>query len=306
MSTTWKVQVPTYDQLTLPLLHLAADGRVHTLQQAADALAEQLALNEAQRTERVPSGRRTRYMDRLAWAKSYLTQAGLLARAGPGRFHITPQGLDVLAQRPPLINRRYLMRFPAFRAAQARRIPPPDAFDGPLTPHEVMQAAHLGMQQDLADGLIDAVLDAPPDFFERLVIDLLVAMGYGGSQARAARALGRSGDGGIDGIIQEDALGLDAIYVQAKRWAPERAVGRPEIQGFVGSLIGAGGKKGVFITTSRFTREALTYAEGVTETKVILIDGAHLTQLMMEHGVGVKTEQVYVVQAIDPDYFDAD
>ncbi|MFW5691253.1 MAG: restriction endonuclease [Chloroflexota bacterium] len=308
MSTRWTVQVPTYEQLTLPLLQLAADGAEHTLRDAAEAIAAQMGLSARQQDELLPSGRRTRFYDRLAWAKNYLVHAGLLARTGWGRFRITRRGLAVLELEPVVINRRYLMQFPEFRAWQVRAVPPVDldAVNTGMTPHELMQVAHLGLQQDLADELLDIVLGASPAFFERLVIDLLLAMGYGGSRRNAARALGQRGDGGIDGVIHEDKLGLDTIYVQAKRWARDRAVGRPDVQGFVGSLIGAGGKKGVFITTSRFTREALGYAEGVTETKVILIDGARLAGLMMEHGVGVVAEQTYVVQTVDRDYFDID
>lgn len=311
MSTTWKTQVPTYDQLTLPLLQLAADGRVHTLRSAGDAIADTLNLTESQRGDLLPSGRRTRFADRLTWAKTYLVQAGLLKRVGWGQFQITQQGLDVLKRRPSVVNRSFLNQFPAFRAAQMRSAPQVTAdeltaFDGDLTPHEVMEAAYLGIQQDLANDLLDIILAESPEFFERLVIDLLLAMGYGGSRKDAAQALGRSGDGGIDGLIREDRLGLDMIYVQAKRWARDKAVGRPDVQGFVGSLIGEGGKKGVFITTSRFTSGAMAYADGVTETKVILIDGARLTQLMLEHGVGVVTEKVYSVQMIDMAYFKDD
>ena len=307
--SSWKVQVPTYDQLTLPLLQMAMDGRVHTLREAAEVITAQMGLTDAQRAELLPSGKRTRFDDRLNWAKTYLTQAGLLVRVGWGKFRITALGLEVLADAPAVINRRYLMQFPAFRAAQTRpptNDPAPYADDLPdatMTPNDLMQAAHAGLQQDLADDLLEIVLQASPAFFEHLVIDLLLAMGYGGSHADAAQALGQSGDGGIDGLIQEDKLGLDTIYVQAKRWAVDRPVGRPDIQGFVGSLMGMGGKKGVFMTTSRFTQAALDYAAGITETKVILIDGARLTHLMMEHGVGVVTEKVYVVQMVDRDYF---
>ncbi len=305
MTGVWTIQVPTVDQLTLPLLQVAGDGAVHTLREAATIITGQMGLTDAQRAEMLPSGKRTRFDDRLRWAKTYLTQAGLLRRVGWGKFQITPAGLDVLAGSPPVINRRFLMTFPAFRAANSRAAPPlaGDRFAQEMTPHDLLQAAHLGLQQDLADDLLEVVLSASASFFERLVIDLLLAMGYGGSRKRAARAIGQSGDGGIDGVIQEDKLGLDVIYVQAKRWDRDRPVGRPEVQAFVGSLIGVGGKKGVFITTSRFTAGAIDYAAGVTETKVILIDGAHLTALMMEHGVGVVTEKTYIVQMVDRDYF---
>jgi restriction system protein len=304
MTTRWKAHIPTYDQLMLPLLQLAADGNVHTLRDSVDALADSMQLTADQRDSLLPSGKRTRLEDRLNWAKTYLIQAGLLRRMGWGKFQITRRGLEVLAQNPPLINRRYLMQFSEFRLVnQSSSLPDSETvLTTQMTPQDLIQMAYLGIQQDLADDLMSEIMRASPAFFERLVIDLLLAMGYGGSRKNAAQALGRSGDGGIDGIIRQDKLGLDAIYVQAKRW--ENPVGRPDIQGFVGSLIGAGGKKGVFITTSRFTQAAITYAESITETKIILIDGAQLTQLMMEYGVGIVAERVYTIGTIDRDYFD--
>lgn len=305
MTTRWKPHVPTYDQLTLPLLQLTANGEIHTLRDAVRHIAQTMQLTEEQRAELLPSGKRTRLEDRLNWAKTYLVQAGLLRRMGWGKFQITRRGLDVLAQNPPLINRRYLMQFPEFRVMNEPTVTSThggDWLSADMTPQDLIQMAYLGIQQDLADDLMDEIMRASPAFFERLVIDLLLAMGYGGTRRNAAQALGRSGDGGIDGIIRQDKLGLDAIYVQAKRW--EKPIGRPEIQGFVGSLIGAGGKKGVFITTSRFTQAATSYADAVTETKIILIDGVQLTQLMMEYSVGVVAERVYTLGTIDRDYFD--
>lgn len=306
MNIRWQAAPPSYDALTLPLLEAASDGQVTTLAQCAPLVVARLGLDSGT-GERLAAG--PSFLERLRWAKTYLTQAGLLRRVGWGKFVITPQGLEVLRDPPAVINRRYLMRFPVFREAQSRStLPASERLEQlaaeTMTPQDVMELAHLSLQQDLAADLMRAVLAASPGFFERLVIDLLLAMGYGGSRQDAAQALGQTGDGGLDGLIREDALGLDVIYVQAKRWHPDHAVGRPDLQAFVGSLIGAGGKKGVFITTSRFTKGAVSYANSVTETRVILIDGARLAALMMQHGVGVTVERVYRVQTLDADYFD--
>jgi restriction system protein len=307
LAMMWKVQVPTFDQLTLPLLQLVGDGAVHALRDVIDELADHLELTDDQRNELLPSGRKTRFEDRASWAATYLKKAGLLESAGWGKVCITQRGVDVLRSGPTHINRRFLMQFPEFRTFINGKHDTPEAVDYgyiDMTPHDLMQTAYLGIRQDLADDLLDIVLSGSPAFFERLVVDVLLAMGYGSSHASASRTVGRSGDGGIDGYIQEDKLGLDTIYIQAKRWTPDRPVGRPEIQAFVGSLIGVKGKKGVFITTSRFTQEAVEYTAGVSEVKVILMDGAELTRLMMEHEVGVVTERHYVVQMVDHNYFD--
>ncbi|GAB4327784.1 MAG: restriction endonuclease [Phototrophicales bacterium] len=296
---TWKRQPPTYDQLTLPLLQYIADGKIHTLKEVTHALAHELGLDL----------RTPKFVERISWAKTYLKQAGLLQSLGWGKFRITQRGIDVLKTQPTHINRRFLMQFPEFVAYQQQSRPPqtpPDLIGMDFTPQELMDMAYEGLRQDLADDLLDIVLEASPAFFERLVIDLLLAMGYGGSRRSAGKALGQSGDGGLDGFVQEDKLGLSKIYVQAKRWGRDKPVGRPEIQGFVGSLLGAGGKKGVFMTTSRFTQGAIDYAASITEVSVILIDGVQLTQLMIEHGVGVIPEKQYIIHAIDRDYFEVD
>jgi restriction system protein len=301
---TWKAQVPTYDQLTLPLLQLTADGKVHMMQDAIIKIADSIGLTEDQRNEGAISGKRSRFEERLSWAKTYLMQAGLLRRVGWGEFQITQSGINVLQEKPSVINRRYLMQFPSFRHIYQAQMPASieTSWAMEIDPQELMQLAYIGLQVDLANDLIDIIMQCSPNFFERLVIDLLLAMGYGDSHKSTAKAIGRSGDGGIDGIIHQDRLGLETIYIQAKRW--EKSVGRPEIQAFVGSLIGVGGKKGIFITTSRFTHAAISYAEDVTETKIILIDGTQLTHLMMEYEIGVNVERVYTIGAVDRDYFD--
>jgi restriction system protein len=310
----WKVQVPPYDALTLPLLQFAADGVTHQIREAVEAIAGELGITDDQRDEMLPSGKKRRFDDRLQWACTYLKKACLLESVGWGKFRITERGRQALRQNPIHINRHYLMQFPEFVNFIRPNIKEPLGanptddifFDMDMTPQDLIQAAHLGLQQDLADDLLDIVLSSSPAFFERLVIDLLLAMGYGGSREDAGRAMGRTGDGGIDGYIQEDKLGLDIIYVQAKRWARNKTVGRPEIQAFVGSLMGAGAKKGVFMTTSRFSQTAIKYAGSIQHLKVILIDGAQLTQLMIEHDVGVTIERTYTAKMIDRDYFDID
>lgn len=302
---TWKAKIPTYDQLTLPLLQLIADGKVYVMQDVLRELALQIGLTDEQLNEGTEKGKRPQFEKHLAWAKTYLMQAELVRRVDRGQFQITEMGLEVLAQKPNIINRRYLMQFPSFRNIYELN-PVHVVHSGwgvaDVDPQDLMLLAHIGLQTDLSNELLATIMQSSPTFFERLVIDLLLAMGYGVSHKDTAKAVGRSGDGGIDGIIHQDRLGLETIYIQAKRW--EKPVGRPEIQGFVGSLIGVGGKKGIFITTSRFTHAAISYATDVTETKVILIDGARLTQLMMEYEIGVTVERIYTIGVINRDYFD--
>ncbi|GAB4508921.1 MAG: restriction endonuclease [Anaerolineae bacterium] len=303
------VSVPTFDQLMLPLLEFAGDGQEHNTPEAVQALGQYLQLSEEQITELLPSGKKRKFDDRVQWAKTYLKKAGLLASTGRGRFQITPRGVDVLRSRPAYIDRAFLKQFPEFQLFITPVPTPenPDAFIETVeTPRALMHATYQNLLVDLSEDLLDYVLSASPAFFERLVIDLLVAMGYGSSLEDAGKTLGRSGDGGLDGYIKEDKLGLDMIYVQAKRYARDNVVGRPTVQGFVGSLMGAGATRGVLMTTSRFSREAIEYARGMHNLKIILVDGQQLTQLMIEHGVGVRVENVYVIKQVDTEYFEMD
>lgn len=306
--------IPTYDKLMLPVLQFSSDGQEHHISEAISAVADYLGLNEEERNELLPTGSKRKFDDRVQWAKTYLKKAGLIESTGRGVFRITQRGLNLLATSPSAIDRAVLMQYPEFvsfvtpaRIDTNRSALVDAAFvDAKQTPKELMHTIYQGLRQELADELLEFILSASPTFFEELVIDLLKAMGYGGSLESAGKHIGKSGDGGIDGFIQEDKLGLDIIYIQAKRWAKDNVVGRPVVQSFVGSLMGAGATKGVLITTSRFSKEAHDYSKGMQNLKVILIDGQELAQLMIEHGVGVSVEATYVVKKVDRDYFNAE
>lgn len=300
--------VPDFQSLMLPLLRLAADGADHSLAEAREALAREFRLSQADLEEMLPSGRQARFANRVAWAKSYLQQAGLLLTPRRGHFQVTPRGREVLASPPTRIDIRFLEQYPelqAFRGARADGDDdrhrgdhtPPE----PESPEEALEASHLKITAALASEVLTHVKAASPEFFERLVVELLLKMGYGGSRADAGRAVGRSGDEGIDGVISEDRLGLDLVYLQAKKW--DGTVGRPEIQRFVGALHGKRAKKGVFITTGSFSSEAVGYVDHI-EPKVVLIDGHRLAELMIDFDVGVATARTYHVKRLDSDYFE--
>ena len=295
----------------LPLMQFAADSKVHEFRDAVEVIAQQYALTEAERAELLPSGRTPLFYNRLAWAKAHLKKAGLLEFPKRGSFQITLRGLNVLAQQPARINMALLQQFPEYVAA-----PPlhasgkgPDAqaqpealsqTTPPVTPQEAIEQAHQWLRRALADEVLTSIKQCSPVFFEQLVVQLMIKMGYGGSRQEAGQAVGKSGDGGIDGIINEDRLGLDSIYLQAKRW--EGVVGRPEIMKFVGALAGQRATKGVFITTSSFTQEAKVYAAS-SQYRLVLIDGERLADLMVEHDLGVSVAATYELKRIDSDFF---
>lgn len=299
--------IPGYQSCMLPLLKLVADGNDHSLREVVDLLAGVFQLTEAERAELLPSGGQQVFHNRIGWARSYLKKAGLLDAPRRGVFRITPRGLDVLARQPVRIDVRFLEQFPEFvqfregSRKEGAELPalPQEESDG--TPEEMLELAHQKIRSELAQELINRILLCSPAFFESLVVELLVKMGYGGSRKDAGERIGQSGDGGIDGIIKEDRLGLDVIYLQAKRW--QGSVGRPEIQKFVGALQGQRARKGVFITTSGFTADAVDYVSRV-DTKVVLIDGSLLASLMIDFDVGVSVAAAYTVKKIDSDYFD--
>lgn len=297
--------IPDYQSLMLPILNLAADEQEHSLQESTKVLAEQFNLTEVELAEMLPSARKTRFYDRVGWAATYLRKAGLLNATGRGRFQISPRGLDVLKQSPKRINVEFLKQFDEFLEFQARR-DKDDEEDTTQTeieiqtPEEAIEAAYQSLRQTLAEEVLQTIKSCSPSFFERLVIDVLVKMGYGGTRKEAGKAIGKSGDGGIDGIINEDRLGLDVIYIQAKKW--ENPVGRPEIQKFAGALQGQRAKKGIFITTSYFTNEAKEFASKI-DSKITLIDGETLSQLMIDYNVGVNSIVNYELKRIDSDYF---
>jgi restriction system protein len=253
----------------------------------------------------LPSARKTRFYDRVGWAATYLRKAGLLNATGRGRFQISPRGLDVLKQAPKQITVEFLSQFDEFIEFRARRDKEDEEEITPReidvqTPEEAIEAAYQSLRQTLAEEVLQTVKGCSPAFFERLVIDVLVKMGYGGTRKEAGKAIGKSGDGGIDGIINEDRLGLDVIYIQAKKW--ENPVGRPEIQKFAGALQGQRAKKGIFITTSGFTNEAKEFASKI-DSKITLIDGEMLSQLMIDYNVGINSIVNYELKRIDSDYF---
>lgn len=294
----------------LPVLKLVSDGKEHKFSQAVEALADEFGLTTEERVELLPSGSQAVFNNRVGWARSYLKQAGLLTTPKRGFFTITQTGVELLATNPIQVDTSVLERYPEFIEFKNRKRDKCEnesqiesSFDpeSTLTPEDALASAYKKLSLTLESEILNAVKESSPSFFERLVVDLLVKMGYGGSRQDAGRALGKSGDGGIDGIINEDCLGLDVIYIQAKRW--EGSVGRPEIQKFAGALQGQRARKGVFITTSFFTKDAREYAS-VIESKIILIDGEHLSKLMAEHNVGVSTVGQYQVKKLDSDYFD--
>lgn len=305
------MSLPGYQEFMLPLLTVAADGNEHRVAEAMDAIAVQMRIPEHERDELLPSGTQTRFYNRITWAITYLTKSGLMERSGRGRFRITPRGLEVISHRPSRIDNAYLDRFPEYQAFKSKRaqvaaktrgepddVPPDDPI---VTPDERLDNAYNELREALADDLLERVRGGTPKFFEHLVVDLLVAMGYGGSRADAAQVVGKSGDEGIDGVIKEDRLGLDMVYVQAKKW--DNSVGPGEIDRFVGSLMRKKAHKGVFITTGTFTSGALKAAVEAS-AKIVLIDGEQLAELMIDHGVGVTDHKAYVVKRVDSDYFE--
>ncbi len=291
-----------------PLLNAHADLKEHLNRDLVQQLADQFQLTEEDRREMLPSGRARLFDNRIAWAKSHILQAGLLIAPRRAISVITERGIEALKNHPQKIDLRVLQEFEEYREFRNRRKNEDDSSnlaieeesDTGLTPEELLEDAYLNIRRQVESELLTQIKSAPPDFLERLIVDLVVRMGYGGSRKDAGEALGRSGDEGIDGIIKEDPLGLDIIYLQAKRW--EGTVGRPEIQKFAGALQGQRAKKGIFITTSSFTTDAWEYVSRI-DTKIILIDGTRLTKLMFDHGVGVTTATNYEVKRIDSDYF---
>jgi len=288
----------------LPLLQHFADGEEHANQETMDALAKGLQLTEAERGQLLPSGKQTIFTNRVAWAKSHFKQAGLLDAPRRGVYCLTERGREVLRSHAGPITLRFLDQFPEHRAFRSQTKADVQVEDSQpsnnLTPQEYIESGYQQMRTTLATDLLTRVKECSPDFFERLVIELLLAMGYGGSRQEAGQAVGKSGDGGIDGIIKEDRLGLDVIYIQAKRW--EGIVGRPEVQKFAGALQGQRARKGIFLTSSAFTKEAVAFAAAI-ESKIVLIGGEELVTLMIDHNIGVTPVASYEIKRIDTDYF---
>ena len=295
--------IPVFQQITLPLLRLLEDKQEHSLRQIIDSLINQFNVTQEELHELLPSGKQAIFDNRVGWARTYLKKAGLIESTRRGFFRVTDRGWQVLKQNPAKIDVKFLQQFGEFRTFQSiRREKPiePGGLESETTPEEALANAYQDLKNNLAGELLQQLKATSPTQFENIVIDLLVAMGYGGSRREAAKAIGRSGDEGIDGIINEDRLGLDVIYVQAKKW--EGTVGRPEIQKFAGALQGQHAKRGIFMTTSNFSKEAADFASRV-DNKIILIDGDTLVQYMIDHNVGVTASVNYEVKKIDLDYF---
>ena len=300
--------IPDFQSLMRPLLEVHADGKEHLNRDLVVLLGEQFGLTEDERREMLPSGGARLFDNRIGWAKSHITQAGLLISPRRAISVITDRGREALRMHPERIDLRVLNGFEGYREFRNRRKSvegeesetSETEIEDAQTPEELLENAYLQVRRQVEAELLSQIKSSPPEFLERVVVDLVVRMGYGGSRKDAGEALGRSGDEGIDGIIKEDPLGLDIIYLQAKRW--EGTVGRPEIQKFAGALQGQRARKGIFITTSTFSSDALEYTSRI-ETKIILIDGQRLAKLMFDHGVGVATASNYEVKRIDSDYF---
>jgi restriction system protein len=294
--------IPDYQTMMLPLLKLAADEKEHFIHNAIDQLVRVFNLSEQERKELLPSGQQMIFDNRVGWARTYLKKAGLLESTKRGFFKITTAGLEALKQQPNEINVDFLKRYPGFvEFKETYKKDERETLDNTHTPEESLEYAYQRIKQDLAQELLNRIKSCSPEFFEKLVIELLLKMGYGGTIKDAGKAIGMSGDGGIDGIIKEDRLGLDIIYVQAKRW--EGSVGRPEIQKFAGALQGQRAKKGIFITTSFFSNDAKEYVSKI-DNKIIIMDGEQLTQLMIDYNVGVSKTAEYEIKKIDSDYFE--
>lgn len=306
--------VPDYQSFMRPLLAYGGDGQEKNIREAIDALADKFGLSDKDRRQLVPSGKQTVLANRVHWARTYLDKAGALQRTRRSHFRVTERGKQLLLEHPTRIDVRVLRQFPEFVAFQTpaqdgSSQEEPEATPAALediateTPEEKIQAAEEAIAASVRSQLLERISELSPAFFERVVVDLIVAMGYGGTRNSVAKRLGKSGDEGIDGVVNEDPLGLDVVYIQAKRYAPENTIGRERIQQFAGALVGQGASKGVFVTTSSFSRGATDYAQRVPQ-RIILIDGSELSRLMVQYGVGVRTERIIEIKRIDLDYFE--
>jgi restriction system protein len=309
--------IPDYQALMLPVLRHATEGerRVGDVQ---DQIADEFGLSQAEREQFLPSGKQGYLHNRIHWAKFYLTKAGMLRSPARGRFIATEAGRELLSRSPAKVDVALLTQlspeFREFMRAQrnhdnSEATSEPTAPQQPVvsaaplvTPEEQIESAHRALQSALASDIVQQILQNTPAFFERLIIELLVKMGYGGNHADATKQLGKSGDGGVDGVINEDRLGLDRVYIQAKCYSPERSIGRPDVQGFLGSLVGQGATKGVFVTTSSFSGHAREFVRHLPQ-RIVLIDGETLAALMIEHGVGVRTSRAIEFKKLDEDFF---
>lgn len=298
--------MPKYHQMMLPILKLLADEKKHRFLEIKNTIAQQFDLNENERNEKLPSGAQSIFDNRVGWAKTYLKKAGLIDYPERGYVIINAKGKDILKENLSELTARELSQYEGFLEFQglANTTQNVEIIEQEITatPQESLDKAYSSLNNELMSELLANIESCSPFFFEKLVVDLLINMGYGGSRKEAGKAFQSSGDGGIDGIIKEDRLGLDVIYIQAKRWKKESVIGRPEIQKFAGALQGVRAKKGIFITTSTFSKEACSYVDQI-ETKIILVDGKQLAEYMIDSNTGVNTVDIYKIKKIDLDYF---
>lgn len=300
--------IPDFQTIMLPLLKFASDSEEHRFRDAVEALSDYFDLNVEERLELLPSGRYPVFDNRVGWASTYMKKAGLMEGPRRGYLRITSRGLSVLKEQPETLNSKFLERYPEFVTFRSKngqqkstQLQPTVEDQDEKTPIEAIEIAYQTVRNNLVTELLQQIRNCSPGFFESLVVEVLVNMGYGGTRKDAGEVLGRSGDEGVDGVINEDRLGLDVIYIQAKRW--EGTVSRPEIQKFVGALLGKQARKGVFITTSDFSKQAKDYASAI-ESSVVLIDGEALAGLMIDYNVGTAVESSYEIKRVDSDYFD--
>jgi restriction system protein len=314
--------IPTYDTLMLPVLRRCAE-QIWSMRALIERIVDDFHLSEADRAQQIPSGGTSVIASRVHWAKTYLKQAGLVEQPKRGMVRITARGREFLVSNPQKVDVATLVQFEEFRAFLGRTKPDAGstastastASTDPIsvapavakqsdTPDEQITSASLALNESLRDALLARVLEGTPSFFEKLIVDLLLAMGYGGSRADAGDQLGGTGDGGIDGIIREDHLGLDRVYLQAKRYQPGNTVGSETVQAFIGALIGKGAQKGVLITTSKFSNAAVNAARQSGHVRLVLIDGDELTNLLVRFSVGVRVARTVEIKRIDLDYFE--
>ena len=301
--------IPDFQSLMLPLLKSIQNGKDYSTAEVINSLAKEFDLTDEDLSQFLPSGTQKTFNNRVYWAKAHLKMAGLIENLKKGIFKITLEGQKILSENPSNINLRFLKQIPAYtdwldksKEENNKEVTEDTDIENEIeTPEEIIDKNFLKIRKNLALELLSKVKNGTPSFFENLVVDLLVKMGYGGSIKDAGKAIGKSGDEGIDGIIKEDKLGLDIIYIQAKRW--DNVVGRPEIQKFVGALAGQGAKKGIFITTAKFTKEASEY-QPKNETKIVLIDGEQLADFMIDYDLAVSQKNKYIIKQIDNDYFE--
>lgn len=302
--------LPKFEDLMLPVLECISEGK-QTVADCLPSLQSRFQLSDDQMEELLPSGKQTTISNRTHWARNYMKHAGLVEPISRGSYRITALGSELLSQKPVRIDKSVLEQFPLYQCWRngheagetAHASFPAETTLTAATPEERIEDAYTQLDIALVEELLELVLSLSPTRFEQLIIELLLAMGYGDGRAEMGRAIGKSGDGGIDGIVNEDKLGLDAVYIQAKRYAPENTVGRPAMQAFIGSMTGESATKGVFVTTSSFSKEAHDYVRRVQQ-RVVLIDGQRLARLMIDHGVGVKVDKTYVLRSVDANFFD--